>query len=111
MVKCVAGYMGSATIRTCMSNGVLTGSSPSCSVRSCAVSNPAGALLSCQSANYGDTCQARCHLGYKTSSFTSYSCGFLAVGSSLALYGTPPVCTPEPCIYNLPLGGNTVNNC
>jgi len=111
MVGCVAGYMGDATIRIGLSNGVLSGSSPTCSKRSCAVANPEGAVLSCQSANFGDTCQARCHLGYKTSSFTRYSCGFLGNGARLALYGTRPVCTPNPCTYNLPVGGNTENDC
>jgi len=110
-VGCIAGYTGNSTVRTCLSNGLLSGSSPTCSIRSCAVSNPAGAVLSCQSAIYGERCQARCHPGYKTSSFTSYLCGFLGHGDSLALYGAPPSCTPEPCMYNLPVGDNTENDC
>lgn len=103
-VGCAAGYSitGSPAPFVCQTNGLVTGTFPTCSALPCSASPPVAVDNSwytdanCTLPNYlstGGFCNMYCSPGFSGSP-TQYSCD--PAGSGAAI-GIPPTCTPTSC--------------
>ena len=112
MVGCAAGYTGSTTTLTCMSNQYFTSNLPTCSPAACNLptSVPAGVdIADCSGAvNGGSPCWAVCASGYSGNG-TQLLCG--VSNGQLSLTGALPTCAPLTCSYGLPMDPVFVSNC
>ncbi|CAE8591774.1 unnamed protein product [Polarella glacialis] len=116
-VSCAAGYSGTPSVYTCGTNGLITGSSPSCVAETClAPTLPAGLNHTCSGIQLGKKCAVGCLNGFALAAGSSESVLACALKASSATveFTTPPqwpICEAEPCKYGMPSETEFDQNC
>eukprot|EP00931_Biecheleriopsis_adriatica_P094073 TRINITY_DN6777_c0_g1_i4.p1 TRINITY_DN6777_c0_g1~~TRINITY_DN6777_c0_g1_i4.p1 ORF type:complete len:1438 (-),score=282.09 TRINITY_DN6777_c0_g1_i4:261-3965(-) len=111
-VGCGSGYEGEASIFTCGSGKLFSGSPPVCAAQRCPQRAEPYTVDTCNATAYGSSCFATCMEGYSSTedSKTQWTCT-LATGAGLALVGARPSCQAKACIFGQPPSDLYQHNC
>lgn len=112
--RCAPGYTGIPQTLTCGDDSTLHGNTPNCVAQRCPERHVPKVESTCTSAFFGDSCFGVCSQGYNGAA-ASWNCGLnnsdLLLGLTISLYGDPPSCAANTCIYNFPVGIAYAHTC